>query len=95
MSATAPRSALAVCALAVCALGGCVGGLKSNVPVQQTYLLDLPPATVAADGASPHENLLVLAPTAAPGLGTVIVFVNPVNEDRVSGNKRAIRALKA
>ena len=32
---------------------------------------------------------------AAPGLGTVIVFVNPVNEDRVSGNQRAIRALKA
>ena len=36
-----------------------------------------------------------LAELAAPGLGTVIVFVNPVNEDRVSGNKRAIRALKA
>jgi 5,10-methylenetetrahydromethanopterin reductase len=36
-----------------------------------------------------------LAELAAPGLGTVIVFVNPVNEDRVSGNKRAIRALKS
>jgi 5,10-methylenetetrahydromethanopterin reductase len=36
-----------------------------------------------------------LAELAAPGLGTVIVFVNPVNEDRVSGNQRAIRALKA
>ncbi len=35
-----------------------------------------------------------LAELAAPGLGTVIVFVNPVNEDRVSGNRRAIRALK-
>ncbi|HLI81076.1 MAG TPA: LLM class flavin-dependent oxidoreductase [Candidatus Binataceae bacterium] len=36
-----------------------------------------------------------LAELAAPGLGTVIVFVNPVNEDRVSGNQRAIRALKS
>ena len=36
-----------------------------------------------------------VAELAAPGLGTVIVFVNPVNEDRVSGNKRAIRALRA
>ena len=36
-----------------------------------------------------------VAELAAPGLGTVIVFVNPVNEDRVSGNKRAIRALKS
>jgi 5,10-methylenetetrahydromethanopterin reductase len=36
-----------------------------------------------------------LAELAAPGLGTVIVFVNPVNEDRVSGNRRAIRALKS
>ena len=36
-----------------------------------------------------------LAELAAPGLGTVIVFVNPVNEDRVAGNKRAIRALKS
>src|SRR5271166_3754524 len=36
-----------------------------------------------------------LAELAAPGLGTVIVFVNPVNEDRVSWNRRAIRALKS
>ena len=35
-----------------------------------------------------------LAELAAPGLGTVIVFVNPVNEDRVGAIKRTIRALK-
>ncbi len=31
---------------------------------------------------------------AAPGLGTVIVFTNPVNEDRVSAIKRTVVALK-
>ncbi len=35
-----------------------------------------------------------LAELAAPGLGTVIVFVNPVNQDRVSAVQRTIKALK-
>jgi len=36
-----------------------------------------------------------LAELTAPGIGTAIVFVNPVNEDRVTANKRIIRALKS
>jgi len=30
----------------------------------------------------------------APGVGTVIVFTNPVNEDRASAVRRTIRSLK-
>ena len=30
----------------------------------------------------------------APGIGTAIVFTNPVNEDRNSAVRRTIRALK-
>jgi 5,10-methylenetetrahydromethanopterin reductase len=35
-----------------------------------------------------------LAELTAPGIGTAIVFVNPVNQDRVTANQRIIRALK-
>ena len=35
-----------------------------------------------------------LAELSAPGIGTAIVFVNPVGEDRASAMKRAMRALK-
>jgi hypothetical protein len=35
-----------------------------------------------------------LAELTAPGVGTAIVFTNPVNEDRDSAVKRTIRALK-
>ncbi len=75
MSAQAPRSALLAAVLAAGALAGCVSALKSNVPVQQTYLLDLHLATVAADVAATHDNLLVLAPSAAPGLSTDAIAV--------------------
>jgi cholesterol transport system auxiliary component len=75
MSTQTSRSALLATALAASALAGCVSGLRSSVPAPQTYLLDLQLAPVAADVAAAHENLLVLAPRAAPGLGTDAIAV--------------------
>jgi cholesterol transport system auxiliary component len=71
MSARLMRRAThrALAALAACALAGCISSLHSNVPAQQTYLLDPGPVTVAADLPAAHQSLQVLAPTAAPGLG--------------------------
>jgi len=79
-------------------------GFKSEIEGIRAAGRDEPKAMAAVSDNMIDSALLVgpesrirerLAELAAPGLGTVIVFVNPVNEDRVSGNKRAIRALKA
>jgi cholesterol transport system auxiliary component len=67
MSVRAQRCALLI---AAGALAGCVNGLRSNVPAPQIYLLDPRPATVASGVAGARETLQVLAPRAAPGLGT-------------------------
>ncbi len=75
MNAPAARCAPLAAALAVSALAGCVGSLRSNVPAQQTYLLEPRLATVATEVAATHENLLVLAPRAAPGLSTDAIAV--------------------
>jgi 5,10-methylenetetrahydromethanopterin reductase len=79
-------------------------GFRSEIEGIRAAGRDEPKAMAAVSDNMIDSALLVgpesrirerLAELAAPGLGTVIVFVNPVNEDRVSGNKRAIRALKA
>jgi cholesterol transport system auxiliary component len=75
MSAHAARCALLAAALAASALAGCIGGLRSNVPAPQTYLLEPRLATVATEVAGTHENLQVLVPRAAPGLGTDAIAV--------------------
>jgi len=79
-------------------------GFRSEIEGIRAAGRDEPKAMAAVSDNMIDSALLVgpesrirerLAELAAPGLGTVIVFVNPVNEDRVSGNQRAIRALKA
>src|SRR5580704_10576846 len=79
-------------------------GFKAEIEGIRAAGRDEPKAMAAVSDNMIDSALLVgpesrirerLAELAAPGLGTVIVFVNPVNEDRVSGNNRAIRALKA
>jgi len=79
-------------------------GFRSEIEGIRAAGRDEPKAMAAVSDNMIDSALLVgpearirdrLAELAAPGLGTVIVFVNPVNEDRVSGNKRAIRALKS
>jgi len=65
----------AIAALAGCTLAGCVSGLRSNVPAQQTYLLNAAPGTAPTDMPVAHQSLQVLAPTAAPGLGTDAIAV--------------------
>jgi cholesterol transport system auxiliary component len=63
-----------VAALAAGALAACVGGLHSNEPAPQGYLLDPGPGAVAPDVTlAPgvpvaRRSLQVLAPVAAPGL---------------------------
>jgi 5,10-methylenetetrahydromethanopterin reductase len=79
-------------------------GFRSEIEGIRAAGRDEPKAMAAVSDNMIDSALLVgpesrirerLAELAEPGLGTVIVFVNPVNEDRVSGNQRAIRALKA
>ena len=79
-------------------------GFRSEIEGIRAAGRDEPKAIAAVTDNMIDSALLVgpesrirerLAELAAPGLGTVIVFVNPVNEDRLSGNKRAIRALKS
>jgi 5,10-methylenetetrahydromethanopterin reductase len=79
-------------------------GFRSEIEGIRAAGRDEPKAMAAVTDNMIDSALLVgpesrirdrLAELAAPGLGTVIVFVNPVNEDRVSGNQRAIRALKS
>src|SRR5271163_4569725 len=79
-------------------------GFRSEIEGIRAAGRDEPKAMAAVSDNMIDSALLVgpesrirerLAELAAPGLGTIIVFVNPVNEDRVSGNQRAIRALKA
>jgi alkanesulfonate monooxygenase SsuD/methylene tetrahydromethanopterin reductase-like flavin-dependent oxidoreductase (luciferase family) len=79
-------------------------GFKKEIEGIRAAGRDEPKAMAAVTDSMIDSALLVgpesrirerVAELASPGLGTVIVFVNPVNEDRVSGNKRAIRALKA
>src|SRR5271154_6814688 len=79
-------------------------GFRSEIEGIRAAGRDEPKAIAAVTDNMIDSALLVgpesrirerLAELAAPGLGTIIVFVNPVNEDRVSGNKRAIRALKS
>jgi cholesterol transport system auxiliary component len=67
MSARPLRCALLAAALA---LAGCGSGLRSNLPAQQTYLLNPQFGTRSTDAAAGQGNLRVLAPVAAPGLGT-------------------------
>ncbi len=79
-------------------------GFRSEIEGIRAAGRDEPKAIAAVTDNMIDSALLVgpesrirerVAELAAPGLGTVIVFVNPVNEDRVAGNKRAIRALKS
>src|ERR1700733_2196973 len=76
-------------------------GFKTEIEGIRAAGRDEPKAIAAVSDNMIDSALLVgsesrirerLAELAAPGLGTVIVFVNPVNEDRVSGNKGASRA---
>lgn len=75
MSMSMLRRTLAAMTSAATALliGGCLGGLHSNQPQQQVFLLNLPATggapTSAVATAAPADALMVLAPSTDPGLG--------------------------
>lgn len=75
MSTPAARAAALGAVLAASALAGCFGGLRSNVPTPQTYLLDPPVLARAVEVPASAETLRVLVPSAAPGLGTDAIAV--------------------
>lgn len=63
------RRALVRVVAAGIALAGCSGGLRSNAPVVQAWMLDPPAAVARAVGAAgAAATLQVLRPLAAPGL---------------------------
>lgn len=55
--------------LPLLSLSACVSGLKSNLPVVQTYVLQPPPASVAASAAT-GPSLQVQIGSIAPGLAS-------------------------
>jgi len=78
-------------------------GFKTEIEGIRVAGRDEAAAMKAVSGAMVDSSLLVgpesrirerLAELTSPGIGTAIVFTNPVNEDRLSAVKRTIRALK-
>ncbi|HYA34165.1 MAG TPA: LLM class flavin-dependent oxidoreductase [Candidatus Binataceae bacterium] len=79
-------------------------GFKTEIEGIRAAGRDEAAAMKAVSDAMIDSSLLVgpesrirerLAELTSPGIGTAIVFTNPVNEDRLSATKRTIRALKA
>ena len=79
-------------------------GFKAEIEGIRAAARDEAAAMKAVSDAMIDSSLLVgpesrirerLAELTSPGIGTAIVFTNPVNEDRLSATKRTIRALKA
>jgi alkanesulfonate monooxygenase SsuD/methylene tetrahydromethanopterin reductase-like flavin-dependent oxidoreductase (luciferase family) len=78
-------------------------GFKQEIAGIRAAGRDEAAAQAAVSGAMIDSTLLVgpetrireqLAELTADGIGTAIIFTNPVNEDRISAIRRTIRALK-
>jgi ABC-type uncharacterized transport system auxiliary subunit len=68
------RTIAALRPLTLLLLAGCSGGLKSNLPLSQIYVLR-PPLTASAAATPPAGTVQVTLPAAGPGLATDSIVV--------------------
>lgn len=75
-------------------LGGCSGGLKSNLPAAQVYLLRPAIAPAAASAGAAVGNVQVMLPQASAGLATerIVVLRSGERLDYYSGTRWAAPA---